>query len=78
MRGLPRHIEDNIAEHLVMIAGWFKGEPKITLLVRADIDSSLDGDLVMTNDKLAEAIIALQRRQDLDSESATSQTGGQS
>jgi hypothetical protein len=60
MSGLPAHISDEIAEHLDAIGRLFKA-PKLTLLVR-NPDVPGDADLVMTDDDLQEAIVALGRR----------------
>ena len=63
MSGLPDHIAAEIHEHLDAIAALFKPGAKLTLLVRNDVGSGLDADVVITNDTLPEAIAGLQRRQ---------------
>lgn len=58
MAGIPDHISDEIADHLDAIKAFFKA-PKLTLIVRAP--ELADGDLVMTDDRIADAVAALER-----------------
>ena len=51
----------NISHHLGEIAGNFRADAKLTLIIR--IPENNDADLVMTKDDLAEAIKALERSQ---------------
>jgi len=60
---VPEHVVADIAGHLDRIAIWFKGNPKVTLLVRNDLGDGKDADFVLTADTLPEAIAALQRRE---------------
>lgn len=53
---------DAVAAHLDQIGRLFKGEPKLTLLVRNDVGPGKDGDFVLTGDTLPDAIEALERR----------------
>lgn len=55
-------VRAEITDRLNEIAALFKGEPKITIIVRAPTLD--DGDLVMTNDDLGAAQVALKRLAD--------------
>lgn len=65
---LPAAIEEDISRRLNQIASHFIGTPKITLLVRNELGSDKDADVVMTNDLLPDAIAALQHRHTKDQE----------
>jgi hypothetical protein len=49
-------VRDEVSRHLERIAGYFTS-PKITLIVRAP--QLEDGDLILTDDNLDEAIAAI-------------------
>ena len=55
---IPVHVSDDIAGHLDAIKAHFKN-PRITLVVRAP-DLS-DGDLVLTDDDVFLAIVAIKK-----------------
>lgn len=54
-------LHDSLAEHCEQIAKWFKPGAKVTILVR-NPQVPGDADVVVSNDDLAAAIAALQRR----------------
>lgn len=59
-----RATQDAVGGLLTEVAMYFKGRPKITLLVRhPDLEAvGKDADFIMTDDDLEHAITALQRR----------------
>lgn len=64
MAGLPREYQERIAAHMEGIKILFKN-PRLTLVVRnPDLTAQgLDGDCVITDDDLDEAVKAIQKRQ---------------
>lgn len=62
MSGLPPAVQARIHRHLDAIASEFIAGAKITLLVRPPLPPGEDGDCLITNDTIAEAIAGLERR----------------
>jgi hypothetical protein len=54
---MPQSVAEKIRHHMNEVANLFDS-PKITLVIRS---SSLEGDLILTNDAADEAIIAIKK-----------------